>query len=219
MQSSARLPLLPLALSHVLLFVGGLLAFRVLAPGSPLPTPLDSVQAVQQFHLAHGGAVRVAAFLQFASAVPLSLFAVALFRRVHVGGAGEWVGLLGGCGASLLLSLTGISAWVASDPGVAASGSTVRAIQLLTFALGGPGFAVLFGLLAAGVVAAGGASQRLPRWLIWLGVVCAACGLLSALTLLSIRAAVFIPLTRFLGFLWLIGTGWALRHPQTEEAR
>lgn len=69
----------------------------------------------------------------------------------------------------MMLLLTGLCAWVAADPEVASSANSVRSLQLLSFVLGGPGFAVLFALLVTGVLIASHASG--PRWLVWLGIV------------------------------------------------
>ena len=219
-QPPAGPSLILLALVHVLLFAGSLVAFTILGAGARIPTPLDTAQTVQEFTLAHGDAIRTAAFLQFGSAVPLGLFAAAVLSRLHflgVNAVGKWIAFYGGAGASLLLALTGLSSWASADPAVAASTSTVRALQLLTFTLGGPGFAVFFGLLAAGVSVTSGVGRLLPRWLVWLGLACALCGELSALTLLSLKAAVFIPLTRFPGLVWLIGAASKLRVTPVEQ--
>ena len=84
MQLSVRLPLVPLALAHVGLFTAGLLAFGLLTQGARLPTPMDPSSVAQQFYLANGTPIRVAALLQFASALPLGLWASALGQRGRI---------------------------------------------------------------------------------------------------------------------------------------
>jgi hypothetical protein len=167
--------------------------------------PTDPGPVVQQFYLAHGGAVRMAALLQVLSAIPLALWATAAGLRGHKSDRtreGTVVAWFGGWCAAMLLLLNGLCSWVAADLEVAASAANVRALQLMSFALGGPAFAVLFAMLITGVLISRHAGW--PGWLIALGVVCASCGLLAAFTLVTIKAAVFIPLTRFGGFVWLL---------------
>ena len=60
-------------------------------------------------------------------------------------------------------------------------------------------------------------SRLLPRWLIWLGVVVAAAGELSSLTLLNFAAGYFIPVARFLSIVWMFGL--ALRLPAALTPR
>jgi hypothetical protein len=218
MKRSPQLPLLTLALAHILIFVAGLLAFGLLSRGERLPTPMDPSSVVQKFYQTNGLAIRVGALLQFVSALPLALWAIAVSERgrgVEGGTQGDVIAWFGGWGAALMLLLTGLCAWVAADPDVASSASNVRSFQLLSFVLGGPGFAVLFALLITGVLV--GSHGSGPRWLVWLGVVCACCGLLAAFTLVSLKAAVFLPLTRFPGFVWLLGAARAFRAPRPRH--
>ena len=80
-------------------------------------------------------------------------------------------------------------------------------MQLAAFLAGGPAFAALFGLLAAGVSISAGITRQLPRWVMWLGLFVAVAGELSTLSLVFPPAAVLLPLTRFPGLVWLIGAG------------
>ena len=82
--------------------------------------------------------------------------------------------------ASLALAASGLSAWIAADPGMAGA---ARAMQQASFAAGGPAFAAGFGLLAAGVSVTAGLTGLLPRWTMWLGLFVGAAGELSALGL------------------------------------
>jgi hypothetical protein len=86
----------------------------------------------------------------------------------------------------------------------------VVALQSLGFDGGGPGFAIFLGLFVGGVSVSAGTQKLLPRWLIWLGIVVAAAGGLSSLTLLNFTAGYFIPVARMLSIVWMFGLAWKL---------
>ena len=101
-----------------------------------------------------------------------------------------------------------------SVPEVAASLVAVRALYLLTFLFGGAGFAVAFGLLAGGVSVTGYFARLLPRWLVVLGLIVAVAGEVSSLSLIAFPANIAIPVTRFVGFAWIILAGACLGKKQ-----
>ena len=84
-------------------------------------------------------------------------------------------------------------------------------------AIGGVGFSVPFGLLMAGVCVPAAFMKLLPRWLIIFGFALAVIGELSALSLVLPKTLLLIPLTRFPGFVWLIGAGFALPRSKPNE--
>jgi hypothetical protein len=104
--------------------------------------------------------------------------------------------------------------WAMVHPGIARDTPLLQALYYLVYALGGPGFSVPLGLLMAGVSVPAGLMKLLPKWIVALGLVLAACGELSWLNLILPGALFLIPLTRFPGFLWLIAAGFAL--PKTR---
>jgi len=75
---------------------------------------------------------------------------------------------------------------------------------------GGTGFAVAFGLLAAGVSITSHFARLLPRWLVVLGLIVAVAGELSSLSLIAYPANLAIPATRFVGIAWLLLVGGRL---------
>ncbi len=93
-------------------------------------------------------------------------------------------------------------------------------LQLLAFAMGGPGHVVPLELLLAGVSITGGLTRQLPRWVMWFGLVLAAFAELSTLTLLLDQAAFLLPLARFPAFIWIICVALTLpvRRPATVSA-
>ncbi len=206
----------PLAIPGVVfptLFAASLVLGVILTGGMPPPIPFGATDESRRFFVDHATAVRVAAFLQFGAAVPLAIFTATVvsrlhFLRVHV--AGVTIALVGGLTASCFLALSGLIEWVLSSPGVADVTANARVLQLLVFATGGPGHVVSLGLLMAGVSIAGGLTRRLPRWVMWFGIVLAVFAELSSLTLLTNDAALFIPLARFPAFIWILCVAFTL---------
>jgi hypothetical protein len=205
--------LILLATVHMLLFAAGLAAAAVLRHGASFVTPFAPPEALRSFITQSPAAVRVSSFFLFGSAVPLGIFAVTAVSRLRYMGvraAGTNIALLGGLIATVALLLSGIVGWILSVPEVSASAPVVKAIDFLTFLLGGVVYAVGFGLLAAGVSVTSYFMRLLPRWLVALGMLVALAGELSSISLIAYPANFFIPITRFLGFLWMLSVAVAL---------
>ena len=105
------------------------------------------------------------------------------------------------------------------QPGVASQAGPVTVLHLLAFAAGGVGYVVPFGLLLAGVSVIAWFTRMLPRWLVWLGLVLAAIAELSSLSLIVTPAFFLLPVARFLGFVWIISTGFLLPRSRAEAQR
>lgn len=93
-----------------------------------------------------------------------------------------------------------------------------RAFLLAQSSTGGPGFVVPFGLLVAGVSVSGGLAHKLPRWVMWSGLVIAAIAELSSLTIATPLAAYLLPAARFPGLVWLIVVGATLPVARSKDA-
>jgi hypothetical protein len=52
--------------------------------------------------------------------------------------------------------------------------------------------------------------QLLPRWLVALGLLVALAGELSSISLIAYPANFFIPITRFVGFIWMLSVAVSL---------
>jgi hypothetical protein len=199
----------PLILPAVLfmgLFLGSLVAWSALTGGAPYPQPFGDAGDVR-FFAEHALAVRVMAFLQFGAAIPLGIFTATLVSRLRFLGieaAGVSIALFGGLAASVFLAASALIQWVLGAPGVADAAADARLLQLLAFATGGPGHVVPFGLLLAGASITGGLTRRLPRWVMWFGIVLAIFAELSTLTLILEPAAFLLPLARFPAFIWIL---------------
>ncbi len=157
------------------------------------------------------------AFLQCGSAIALGIVTAAATNRMRSLGAcgiGIRVAFFGGSLAATLSLLEAGVVWILAQPGIADasthSGPLVRALYLFAFMLDGPAYAGSLGLLLAGLAVAGLLTRLLPRWLAWFGLVLAAFGQLSYLSMLVPSFGMLIPLTRFPGYLWLIAAGFIL---------
>jgi hypothetical protein len=208
-QRRSRLFLLALTLAYVaLLIIGGSnvrIAFRV---------PHDAAIA-GAFVAGHSWAIRWGSFCEFVSAIPLGIFmaeTITWLRVPDVRTAGEPIAVLGGIATPMMVIGSALATWSLTRPGVAEASGAVAALQSVGFDGGGPGFAVFLGLFIAGVSIAAGKSRLLPWWLIWPGMVIAAAGELSSLTLLNFTAGYFIPVARLVSIVWMIGISFQLPH-------
>jgi hypothetical protein len=198
---------------HILLFVAGLVAAAMLRHGASYVTPFAPAEQLRQFFARTPAAQRVSSFFLFASAVPFGIFAVTAVSRLRflgVRAAGTNITLFGGVTAAIALFLSGMAGWILSVPEVFASVYAVKAIDYLSFLSGGALYAIGFGLLAAGISITSHFTRLLPRWLVVLGIAVALTGELSSLSLIAYPANFFIPITRFVGFFWMIFAAVAL---------
>lgn len=199
--------LLVLTLAYVALLVAGgskvSVAFHV---------PHDSAAAVA-FVAQNGWAIRWGSLLELCSTIVLGIFMAVIVSRLRFLGiraAGEQIAALGGIATPVMLAGSAMATWSLTRPGVAALPGAVATLQSLGFDGGGPGFAVFLGLFLAGVSVSAGLSRLIPGWLMWFGIVIAAAGELSSLTLVNFTAGYFIPVTRYLSILWMFGLAWKL---------
>ncbi|MFE6858552.1 DUF4386 domain-containing protein [Nocardia sp. NPDC057668] len=169
------------------------------------------------------------------SAVALTFAAIALavwtavmcrrVRRLHGDPPGANIALAGGVIAAGAGVLTGLLGWVISRT---EDSATAAALQDLQFATGGPGFMAPLCLLFAGI-AVPLLLMGIARPLAVTGLVLTATAALSLLTLVTMNAAVLLPITRFGGIIWMIAASLTLtdsvrrppkdRTPPTAEAR
>jgi hypothetical protein len=205
--------LLLLATVHLAIFAAGLVAASMLRHGAHFVTPFATAEELRAFLALSPTAVQVSNFFLFGSAIPFGIFAVTAVSRLRflgVRAAGTNIALLGGLIATIALILSGSVGWILSLPEVVASAPIVKAVSFLNFLLGGVVFAVGFGLLAAGVSVTCYFMRLLPRWLVVLGMLLALAGEASSLSLIAYPANFFIPITRYLGFIWMFSMAIAL---------
>ena len=199
----------PLTLSviYLLLFAGGVIAATRLAGGATYVSPFAGDAAILDFFRKHADAVRVQGFVVLASSIPLGFYAVTVSNRLNILGirtAGTKIALFGGLGASFILALSGMAQWILSQQSIAMDDSATLSWQNFAFITGGPGYASLLGLMIGGITIPSYLLRLLPRWVCLWGIALGFIGQLSLLSLLQPQASYLIPLTRFLGFIWLI---------------
>lgn len=207
LQRNARPVLVTLTLMYVALMIAGGSNVKV-----AFSVPHDSAVAVA-FVAQHSWAIRWGSFCEFVSAIPIGIFmalSIGLLRFSSTRSGAEQVAALGGIASPMMLVGSALATWSLTRPGVAAAPGAVQALQSLGFDGGGPGFALFLGLFVAGVLFAAG-NKLLPRWVMWLGIVVAAAGALSSLTLLNFTAGYFIPVARFLSIIWMLCLALNLR--------
>src|ERR1700694_1876440 len=202
-----------LASVHIVLFAAGLVAGSVLRHGASFVNPFATAEQVRAFFAQSPMAVRASSFFLFGSAVPFGIFAVTAVSRLRYMGvraAGTNIALLGGLAATIALLFSGMAGWILSVPEVSDSVAVVKAIDFLSFLCGGVLYAIGFGLFAAGVSVTSYFMRLLPRWLTFLGIFLAITGELSWFSLIAYPANFFIPITRFVGFIWMLLAAVAL---------
>jgi hypothetical protein len=214
--------LVALSAVYTILFLASLVITAIMTKGGHFPSPFIAPDLAQGFFARNGNAVRLAAFLQFGAAIPLGIFTATVVSRLQFLGinvAGVFITLFGGFAASLFSAISAVLQWVLAQPGVASQAGPVTVLHLLTFATGGVGYVVPFGLLLAGVSVIAWFTRMLPRWLVWLGLVLAAVAELSSLSLILTPAVYLLPVARFLGFVWIISTGFLLPRSRAEAQK
>ncbi len=209
--------LLGLALVFAGLFIGSLVVVAVMTHGGHFPSPFEPIAATNAFFAGNRDALRFGAFLQLGASVPLAIFAATASSRLRFLGieaAGTLITLVGGTLASAMGAFSALAQWSLAQPDL---GTETRALHLLAFSTGGPGYVVPFGLLVAGVAVTGGLSRKLPRWAMWSGLFVASVAELSSLSVALGPAMYLLPIARFTGIVWLIVVGALL--PSTRANR
>ncbi|MDR3084519.1 MAG: DUF4386 domain-containing protein [Streptomyces sp.] len=214
-------PLLAPVLAHAALTAAYVVVNR------STPHPDASGLAVLRYARSHDTAITLGSFLLFASAVPLALCAAVLYRRLRALGItapGSAITLVGGVLASGALTASAMFAWSGGRLSGDAPAALARALADLSFLFGGPAYAVMYALFTAGISVTGLLAGLLPRAVTWTGLLLAAAGMLSTLTLLADGFAYLLPVVRFGGTVWLLFVASLLprtrrRTPHGQEPR
>jgi hypothetical protein len=208
-----------LAMVFGILFITGLSFVISLSGKLPyFPGPWENAETIASYFRNQPHDVLMCAFFQFLSAIPLGILSVTVVSRLQYFGTkavGPYIALFGGLMTAINLALSALMLWVMAYSGIAQDTAVVRTLYYITFAVGGVGYSVPLGLLIVGVAVTGGLIKRLPKWLVWFGLLLGLIGELSSLSLIFPKLVYLIPLTRFPGFIWLILMGFIL--PKTKE--
>jgi len=173
------------------------------------PTPGTSAASTLSYAQAHTGQLHAEAVLVFGAALPLAIWAATIYRRLRTLGVtapGAVIGLAGGILAAASLAVSGLVTWVAADTAHILDAALARVLFDLSFAAGAAGFVVPFALLIAGVAVPALILRLTPAPLAWAGLVIAAVGMLSTLTLVTSALDPTLPIARFGGLIWIVAT-------------
>jgi len=219
---SAVGPPLPLpAISFAALFLASVVGVSAATGGAHFPSPYDPVSRLSAYLAVHHTALQISSLLQFASAVPLAIFAAAAATRLqHLGirAPGATIALVGGITASAMLVISARAQWVLAQPGIAQNPAVARGFQDLAFITGGPGHVVTFGLLLAGIAVVAAFTGILPRPLALAGVALAVLAEISTLTFALHGVAILLPIARFAGYAWMVAVAFMLPRPTGTAA-
>jgi len=193
------------AVLHAGFFVASLAAIPLFAPGAAIPNPFGSDEAGRAFVLHNAEAVRASACLQLISAIFLAALGATLANCRQAGDENAMpsaLTLAGSIGGAVSLAMAALCSWALGSPGAVDPGSAFRTLQFLPFLMGGPGWAAFFALFLAGVLWSGG--KVLAGWVFWAGCFLCVTSGVAVFVMLTIFVSACLPISRFLGFLWLI---------------
>ena len=214
-------PLWLLALLYTVLFNAGLFPVTMYGGMPYWPGPWQPAADIINFFQTQSTRVLTCIFLQTGAVICLGLFTAVVVSRLQflgVRAAGVYIALLGGF-LTVADSLgAGMATWTLIRPVIAQTPSSILALNYFSYALGGPGFSIPMGLLMAGVSVSAGLSKLIPKWVMILGLVLAACGELSVFHLIFPQLLFLIPLTRFPGFIWIVAVGFTMPKYRKAEA-
>lgn len=208
-------PLLVPVLAYVVLTIAAVIV------NSSTPHPSASGAAVLAYQQAHHTAVTLGAFLLFSSGIPLAIASAVFYRRLLALGVtapGSAMAYCGGVLAGGALMLSGMFSSALGRLGSDATPSLARALADLSFFTGGPAFAVMLGLLLAGISVPALLTGLLPRPVAIVGLVLGVVGALSTLTLLDLSFAPMLPVVRFGALLWLVAAAALLPRPASDAS-
>jgi hypothetical protein len=214
--------LLLVAIIYIVLVIAGIFVGVILIPHNAFAMPTQPVQRAITYFSLYSSQARWLSFFELSSAIPLGIFTATVVSRLRflgVRAAGELIALYGGMTASAMLIVSALCGWALTTPGITDLPGAVRSLQLLSFATGGPGFVIPLGLLLAGVSVTSGFYRLLPRWLVILGIVVAVASELATFSLVTWKASYFIPVGRFVSFIWMIGVGITMPATKDSNAR
>ena len=211
--------LVMLVVAHAALFLTSFLLFNV-ATGDVWPLPGADPQEVFSYMDRNAHWIRLGGALQFASAIPLAIYASSVFSRLsylRVKAAGPSIALAGGIGASLILALSRLGIVTAAEIAERTAPEVVSLLHQLVFSMGGPAMIVFAGLLIAGITVPSSVFRFLPQGICRAGVALALISEVATLSLALDPLWFLLPIARFGGVAWLAGAAILLPHHPKES--
>ena len=154
-------PPLLLPAAHLLILTAASIALGVTGP-----RPGDDAARIARYDVTHHGTLCALALVVSATSIPVAIWAAVVrhrLRRLGVSAPGVSMAFAGGILAAAAISGSGIATWVAAESAGQSEPSLSRALLLLAFGLGGPGYVVPCALLVAGVAVPALILGLLPR--------------------------------------------------------
>ena len=202
--------------------VATLLSVAAAVLGAAGPRTTTSAADTLAYDLGHHTLLVVLGTILFGVSVPLAVWSGATYRRLRqlgITAPGTAIGLAGGLLASASLGISGLLIWTAGESATAGDPGMARAITDLSFATGGAGFVVPFGLLVAGVAIPSLILRLVPRPLAWIGLVIGVLSMLATFSLLFPGLDLLLPVGRFGGLIWLCVVSVLLPHSRARRNR
>jgi len=193
------------AILHAAFFIASLMIIPILAPSARIPNPFGPDEPSRRFFLENSSLIRLSDWLQLVSALCLVVLGCVWRRSYRESDKAQRAtrfAVIGSAGSAVFLSLAAITSWALASPEAVDPGSAFRTLQFLPFLFGGPAWAAFFAMFMLGVTQA--SSGLLSKWMLWSGYGLTTTSVIATLVLITLAAAPFLPLTRFLGFVWLI---------------
>jgi len=207
---------------YVVFFLVGLIGSGVVG-NAVYPSPFDDASKIQQYFADNHDAVILMGIAQTAAALALVVFAAgigALVRdRTNLGSGPGGVVQAAGTLSAAFLMLSGVSGWIAVRDEVLAQPALVRVMHDFAFMTGGVAQVTTFGLFVGTASAAALKAGLLPRWICWLGGVCAVASLASVIALASEPGSFLLPVGRFSGLIWVVAAGVVLIRSRSVSER
>ncbi|HEY2552991.1 MAG TPA: DUF4386 domain-containing protein [Streptosporangiaceae bacterium] len=206
----------PPPLAPALAYGGLIVAAAAIAAGGPWPG--STATAALGYARGHAGLLQAQAFLMFAAAVPLAIWAATIYRRLLTLGVtapGAVIGLSGGILAAAATAVCGLVTWTLAQTAAVADPALARLLVDFGFAAGTAGAVVPLSLLIAGLAVPSLILRLTPRWLAWSGLVLAATGMLCTLTLLVPALNPALAVAQFGAVAWLVAM--SVRLPATRH--
>lgn len=189
----------------VMAFVVGMVAALAVGDGA-YPSPYLDQDVILGWLSKNAGAAQIMSLTQLISALALLVFSarVAESLRQRDAVAHAAIAQSAGVVSAAMLAVSALLEWAAVRPDILASAPAARVVHDLSFLTGGPAHVAALGLFIG--TASLGLGAVLPRWLTILGTIVGAAGVLSVATLMTETAAYLLPIARFPGFVWIVGT-------------
>ncbi|WP_283139463.1 hypothetical protein [Rhizohabitans arisaemae] len=198
--------------SYAVLFLASMFVPGLLAASPEAPIPYSTDAEVERYLAAGGVPGVLTPFFHVLAAISLLVFVPLFTAAVRRHGENPWTGVIQGAGTvgAAFLLLSAGAQWVLSRPSTVADLRVFRMVMDLGFITGGPAHVATLGIFVGVGSFLALRTRILPGWLGWLGVAIGALSVLSVFSWLFFGGTFFVPLGRFIGFIWFVAVALRL---------